>query len=307
MDIHHIEYFLQLVKYEHVSLTADFLNISQPSLSKSISTLEAELGIKLFDRIGRRIKLNHNGEEFAKYAEQAIQLLNNGIYSAKGMRYETSGKIEIICYAYEPIIVPCITAYSQLNPFTTFSISQSHEQNDMKTASELDFILCSSTDESFSMPKEQFWVSQPLFTEKYCLLLSPRFREYPKEQRSIDLAELKDATFVTMQQDNLFFNDITYKLCQNAGFFPKVYCQTDDFLVKVKIVAQGLAIAFIPESCLQDAYTYSPDLCCFELENCVTDRTICLLRRKKALMTDASLDFWDFVMDYYNLPEDERN
>lgn len=44
MDLHHIEYFLELARHEHVALTADVLNISQPALSKSISTLETELG-----------------------------------------------------------------------------------------------------------------------------------------------------------------------------------------------------------------------------------------------------------------------
>ena len=58
MDIRNIEYFLHLAKYEHVSATADLLHISQPSLSKHITSLEREIGVKLFDRIGNRIVLN---------------------------------------------------------------------------------------------------------------------------------------------------------------------------------------------------------------------------------------------------------
>lgn len=61
MDIRNIEYFLHLAKYEHVSATADLLHISQPSLSKHITSLEREIGVKLFDRIGNRIVLNKTG------------------------------------------------------------------------------------------------------------------------------------------------------------------------------------------------------------------------------------------------------
>ena len=45
MDIRNIEYFLHLAKYEHVSATADLLHISQPSLSKHITSLEREIGV----------------------------------------------------------------------------------------------------------------------------------------------------------------------------------------------------------------------------------------------------------------------
>ena len=126
MNLQHIEYFLQLAKYEHVSITADFLNISQPSLSKHISNLEKELGIRLFDRSGNRIILNKNGEEFARYARQALDMLNTGILSAKSKYYETPGHITIGCYSYSPIIAKYTTEYSGLNPLTTFQIIQCH-------------------------------------------------------------------------------------------------------------------------------------------------------------------------------------
>ena len=46
----------------------------------------------------------------------------------------------------------------------------------------------------------------------------------------------------------------------NAGYFPKVYCKTDEFLVKVKLVQSDLAVAVLPESCLKDALAIAPGL-----------------------------------------------
>lgn len=57
-----IDYFLELVKYMNFSKTAEKLYISQPALSKQISNLEKELGFMLFDRNGKNIELNADGE-----------------------------------------------------------------------------------------------------------------------------------------------------------------------------------------------------------------------------------------------------
>ena len=116
MDIRNIEYFLHLAKYEHVSATADLLHISQPSLSKHITSLEREIGVKLFDRIGNRIVLNKTGEQFAQYAKQAVELLNAGVNSAKRGIYDTKGGIQIAYTSYAPIIADCIAQYTQINP-----------------------------------------------------------------------------------------------------------------------------------------------------------------------------------------------
>lgn len=76
-----------------------------------------------------------------------------------------------------------------------------------------------------------------------------------------DLSLLKDEYFVTMAQNDrkdVLFSDITFPLCMNAGYFPKVYCKTDEFLVKVKLVQSDLAVAVLPESCLKDALAIAP-------------------------------------------------
>lgn len=83
MELIQIKYFLELAKREHVSATADFLEISQPALSKSIMSLEKEIGVKLFDRKGKRIYLNQHGRYFLNYAQRALEDLNKGIVSAQ--------------------------------------------------------------------------------------------------------------------------------------------------------------------------------------------------------------------------------
>ena len=80
------------------------------------------------------------------------------------------------------------------------------------------------------------------------------------------------------------WSDLTYLLCFGAGFYPKVYCLTDEFLVKVQLVASGAAVAILLESCLADAMAVAPGLAYGALDRYDTARTIDLMRRKNPLL-----------------------
>ena len=162
MDIRNIEYFLHLAKYEHVSATADLLHISQPSLSKHITSLEREIGVKLFDRIGNRIVLNKTGEQFAQYAKQAVELLNAGVNSAKRGIYDTKGGIQIAYTSYAPIIADCIAQYTQINPLITFQII-AFEATKMVDSDQLDFLLSSSAGDTLHDQNKIFGSLVPSF------------------------------------------------------------------------------------------------------------------------------------------------
>lgn len=64
MDFNSLQYFVLVAKYENMSRAAEILHITQPALSKSISLLEESLGVTLFERNGRSIKLNRYGQFF---------------------------------------------------------------------------------------------------------------------------------------------------------------------------------------------------------------------------------------------------
>lgn len=305
MNIQNIEYFLHLAKYEHVSVTADFLNISQPSLSKHIAALERELGLKLFDRIGNRIVLNKNGEQFAQYAHQAVELLNIGINCAKRSVYDTKGTIRIAYNIYAPILTDCISEYTKINPLASFQItSMLSSAAEFPAFDKLDFVLRASRRGEDWLDNDNFWSSQQLFQENYVLIYGTA-GGLQLPDRGLDISSLENQYFIVMFQDDLMWSDITYPLCFSAGFYPKIYCQTDEFLVKVQLVASGAAVAIIPESCLKDARSVAPGLAHAALDRYDTARTISIMRRKKSLITEAAQDFWSFVLDYYGLPEEE--
>ena len=78
MILRHINYFLAVAKYESFTRAAASLYVSQPALSQQIKQLEETLGTTLFDRSGRTVKLTDAGEVYARYAQQALQDLEEG-------------------------------------------------------------------------------------------------------------------------------------------------------------------------------------------------------------------------------------
>lgn len=63
MDLRHARTFVTVADLGTVSKAAERLHIAQPALSRQIGNLENELGVKLFDRVGRRLVLTGEGEQ----------------------------------------------------------------------------------------------------------------------------------------------------------------------------------------------------------------------------------------------------
>jgi len=79
MTLLQLQYFKTLAKVLHYTQAAKELHIAQPSLSYSISELEKELGVKLFNKENRKIQLTVYGEQFLAYTEKALALLDEGV------------------------------------------------------------------------------------------------------------------------------------------------------------------------------------------------------------------------------------
>ena len=78
MDLLQLRYFQAVARHQHVSRAAAELRVAQPALSRAIARLEAELGVPLFDRRGRRVRLNRFGAMFLARAGRALDELDQG-------------------------------------------------------------------------------------------------------------------------------------------------------------------------------------------------------------------------------------
>ena len=73
MTLNQLQYFYQASKTQHFNHAADNLSISQPSLSRAIASLENELGVILFERMGRNVSLTKAGQVFLEQTEKILE------------------------------------------------------------------------------------------------------------------------------------------------------------------------------------------------------------------------------------------
>lgn len=95
MNIRKLKIFYATANSLNMTKVAKELYISQPSVSQSIHEIEAELGVVLFDRIGKRLYLTEEGTVFLNYVRRILNLYEEGTETLKAMTSMEKGKIKI--------------------------------------------------------------------------------------------------------------------------------------------------------------------------------------------------------------------
>lgn len=109
MNLNQLYYFKTIANLQHFRIASERLNVSQPSLSASMSSLEKELGVVLFEKQGRNIKLTKYGEIFLGYVENSLETLDVGINKIKTLTNNTGGNIDIAyVFPLAPSYIPKI-------------------------------------------------------------------------------------------------------------------------------------------------------------------------------------------------------
>lgn len=299
MEIHQIECFIELSKFQNVSVTAEKLNISQPALSKTIALLENELGCKLFDRVGRRILLNDSGHAFLGYAQEAVKNLSLAKDAVKRQDYQPSGIITLGLFSYIGHMADCMDAFIQKFPLAEFNVYSSKSQYTIDNFNTLDFTLSSSlnigairnTDES---------VFLPICSEDYVIVVAPELlsRHGISGESHHTMAEFQDVPFLIMA-DNLIFADTTVNFAMQAGFRPKIIVRTNDFATKLHLTSLGTAATLIPEICIPEFAAIREDFCILHLTDVHTTRTVYMTTKKDAELSPIAQEFWKFARDYF--------
>ena len=133
MNLNQLYYFQKVAQLQHYHQAARELNISQPSLSRSIANLEEELGVSLFQKNGRNIELTKYGSIFLEHVNRIIDEIKIAENKMKSLAGSSSGHIDIgyvfpLAKSYIPRLVRSFLN-QQENHEITFSLSQEITKN----------------------------------------------------------------------------------------------------------------------------------------------------------------------------------
>lgn len=126
MNLQQLYYFRKLAEVQHYTEAAKALYITQPSLSDSISSLESELSVALFQKKGRGIELTKYGQEFYQYVSQALGVLEHGIAIMKEKSDSVTGTIDVGCIPtlLGDFLSDALDLYHEKHPQVNFNIFQ---------------------------------------------------------------------------------------------------------------------------------------------------------------------------------------
>lgn len=133
MDVRQLTYFLAVVDHDGFGRAAEHLMIAQPSLSQTIKTLEREVGLPLFHRVGRRAVLSEAGRELigpARTVVRDLQAAGMALDALKGVR---SGNLDLVAMpspGVEPL-TQMLAAFTARHPQITVNVEAAFTVDDV--------------------------------------------------------------------------------------------------------------------------------------------------------------------------------
>lgn len=115
MNLRQLYYFKELAQQKQFLKAAKNLNISQPSLSNSLKSLETELGCQLINRNNGKVFLTKYGEIFYQAAVSSVSSIENAKIKIKQQKLQSNHTISITCYPllFETFLLPHIQEYQK--------------------------------------------------------------------------------------------------------------------------------------------------------------------------------------------------
>ncbi|RTQ91336.1 LysR family transcriptional regulator [Lysinibacillus telephonicus] len=295
MDIKHLQTFLTAAETLNFTQTAKRLDYAQSSITAQIKSLEEELGIELFERLGKRLYLTVPGREFQLYAQKMVALHNEMIQQVTGLEEQyttiTIGAQESQCtYRLPTILAEFKKKYPQIQvifkPVHTREIAQELIQN-----GELDFAII--TDTFISLPTINL---MPLVQEELIFAASPS--TVHKVQSTEFLNDLSNQTLLLTEQGCSYRNQLENMLT-TQNHYPK---QVIEF-VSIEAIKQctiaGLGISYLPKMVVQQEVekgTLTALTAGFQMEPIITQ----LAWHKDKKMMPHFKFFTELIRNYYN-------
>src|SRR5690625_496681 len=243
VELRQIKYFVEVAKREHVTEAANALHVAQSAVSRQIFKLEDELGVDLFIREGRNVKLTAVGKVFLEHMEQAIHVIDDAKQVVKEYTDPERGTIHIgFPSSLANYIVPrAISAFQKKYPKVKFELMQGsyHDLKEAVIKGKVNIALLSP------LPTERNKLkSTILFTDKIVSLLP--IRHHLASEPNIKLNELRNESFVLYPEGSIL-RDIIDKRFQQLEFKPKVALEGANIESIKGLVAAGLGVSLIQE------------------------------------------------------------
>ncbi|WP_040950958.1 LysR family transcriptional regulator [Gorillibacterium massiliense] len=290
MELLQLKYFRTVARLEHMTRAAEQLHIAQPALSRTISRLEEDLGVPLFDRANRQIRLNAFGKTFLSKVESALSLLEEGKKEAMDLAGLERGMVSIATNTLN-CLSPAVAAFREKFPDVSFRINQIAPA---ETYSIGELLEQGITDLGFgpmSFRKPGIREFPVLHTEVF--LAVPRGHRL-ENQSSITFEQIADEPFIEYKIGHPF-RQVNDEISRRAGIRRTIICEVDEPAALHGLVQAGLGVAFIPGCKWNEVTEYT----LLPIEEPANKHTFFISWNETRYLSEAARQFQHFLIEYY--------
>lgn len=283
MELLQLRYFLAVAESEHMTNTAKQLHIAQPALTQSIHRLEQELGVSLFERAGRGIRLSPAGAYVRDRVKPAMETLENVARDVQLFQQGEQGVVRVGVHAASGVAIDGIAAYSELNPHVSFEITQDERERHR------DVIVTTITPRGSSTVENA--VEKTPFSERIGIAV-------PASSTLGDTASLADFAnerFIALAGSRRF-REVCDTFCARRAFTPHIAFESDNPLVVKKMIGLGLGVGFWPDHSWGDLDSKSCRL--VHLRETEFMRDVIVAKTSRCTPDSEAQRFYEFLLDY---------
>ena len=283
MELLQLKYFLAVAESEHMTNTAKQLHIAQPALTQSIHRLEQELGVSLFERAGRGIRLSPAGAYVRDRVKPAMETLENVVRDVQLFQQGEQGVVRVGVHAASGVAIDGIAAYSELNPHVSFEITQDERERHR------DVIVTTITPRGSSTVENA--VEKIPFSERIGIAV-------PASSTLGDTASLADFAndrFIALAGSRRF-REVCDTFCARRAFTPHIAFESDNPLVVKKMIGLGLGVGFWPDHSWGDLDPASCRL--VHLRETEFMRDVIVAKTSRCTPDSEAQRFYEFLLDY---------
>jgi LysR family hydrogen peroxide-inducible transcriptional activator len=247
MEVHQLRYFCAVAETGSFTRAAEREQVAQPSLSQQIMKLEEELGVRLFDRLGRSVRLTDLGQIFLPRARAILMELRAAKEEVAEKQSSVSGPL---CVGVIPTIAPYflparVSLFLRKYPRAAITVVEDVTVRlvDRLRAGLVDLALMALPTRGHDL--ECF----PLHTERLFAIL-PKHHPMARK-RSLTIKDLRQEPFLLLREDHCF-RETAIEVCKHARVMPQIVFESGQFSSIMAMVGAGLGISIVPEMALED-------------------------------------------------------
>ncbi len=242
MEVNQLRYVCAIADTGNFSRAAERCRIAQPSLSQQVQKLEEDLGVKLFDRLGRSIRLTEAGRAFIPRARAILEQMDAARTSAADKNADLRGNVTVgVIPTVAPYLMPRYTAsFAKKFPDAKLRIIEDTTSALVQGLRDLSIDVAVLALPLRHKDLELF----PIRTERLFAVLK---KNHPRARaKSLALKDLRGESFV-MLRDGHCFRDLSLDTCARARITPNIAFESAQFSSLLGMVAAGIGVSLVPE------------------------------------------------------------